>query len=71
MLEIFLGHLGIICNEPSQVHGVVNAGIVEVQCKLIVLFDPLDDLLQVGDLHAKARFLHAVLEDNAFVTVAA
>ncbi len=64
MLEILLGHPEIVGDKPGQIHGVVDAGVVQIEGELVVFLDPLLDLFQFFDLYAQERLLNAMLQQH-------
>jgi hypothetical protein len=54
-----------------QLHGVINASVVEVEVGAIIHFDAFLDLLKLLDFHALARFGDAMVEKDVAVAVAA
>jgi len=71
VLEVLFGHLRIISNQPGQVHGVIDARVVEIESEAIIHLDALLDLLEFLDFHAEAGFGNAVIEENVSVAFAA
>ncbi len=70
-LQILFRHPRVVGDQPGQIHRVVITGVVKIERKLVVLLDALLDLLQLRDLNAKERLLHAVVGHHPFVAVAA
>jgi hypothetical protein len=64
LLQVFLGHLGVIGNQASKIHRIGDTAIVKIERELIVRFDALLNLLHVLDLDAQARLLRAVLQPH-------
>src|ERR1043166_4844899 len=68
-LQVLFCHLRIISNQSRQVHRVINAGIVKIECQAVVLFDALLDFLQFLDFYAVTRLRHTVPQQDILVTV--
>lgn len=64
-----MSHPGVVSDQPGQIHRVINAGVVELECQLIILPDALPDFLQILDLHTVKRFFHAMVKEHLFVAL--
>jgi hypothetical protein len=65
------GHAGVVGDQAGEVHGVVDAGVEEVEGELVVLLHALLDLLEVFDLDAVDGVFGAVAEEDLAVGVGA
>ena len=67
--QVVVSHPGVVSDQPGQIHRVINAGVVELECQLIILPDALPDFLQILDLHTVKRFFHAMVKEHLFVAL--
>src|SRR5262245_41546425 len=66
-LKVLFGHLRVIGDEAGEIHGVVDARVVEIERELIILFDSLLDFLEVLNAYAENGLLDAVIQKDALV----
>ena len=66
-LQVFFGHLFVVGDQPREIHGVVHAGVVQVESQLVINLQLFLDLLEFLNFHTEDRLGDAMLQQHLLV----